>query len=103
VSTTRRDVEDLLRSALKPVEPPADLGTRIESALEAAEQELTSVAASANRSLEAWKAELSESELRSLRDPRNWVRPAAAAAAGTAAGAALVLLGLRKRRPPWSS
>ena len=28
-----------------------------------------------------------------MRDPRNWVRPAAAVAVGTAAGAALVLFG----------
>ena len=97
MSTTRRDVEDLLRSALKPVEPPADLGARIESALTAAEKELTSVADNANRELEAWRAELTESELRSLRDPRNWVRPAAAGAASVAAGAALVVLGLRRR------
>ncbi len=40
--------------------------------------------------LEAW-------ELSSMRDPRNWARPAAALVAGGAAGAALVLLRTRRR------
>ena len=31
-----------------------------------------------------------------MRDPRNWVRPVAAVAVGTAAGAALVVLGMRR-------
>ena len=48
--------------------------------------------------LEAW-------ELSAMRDPRNWARPAAALVAGSAAGAALVLLRARRRahsaeRPP---
>ena len=32
-----------------------------------------------------------------MRDPRNWVRPVAAVAVGTAAGAALVILRARQR------
>jgi hypothetical protein len=40
--------------------------------------------------LEAW-------ELSSMRDPRNWARPAAALVAGGAAGTALVLLRARRR------
>ena len=40
--------------------------------------------------LEAW-------ELSAMRDPRNWVRPAVAVVAGTAAGGALVLLRARRR------
>ena len=47
--------------------------------------------------------ELSDWELDAMRDPRNWVRPVAALAVGTAAGAALVVLRLRRtrrRRPP---
>jgi hypothetical protein len=32
-----------------------------------------------------------------MRDPRNWVRPVAAVAVGTTAGAALVLLRVRKQ------
>jgi hypothetical protein len=38
--------------------------------------------------LEGW-------ELSSMRDPRNWVRPVAAVAVGTAAGVGLILLGWR--------
>ena len=34
----------------------------------------------------------------SLRDPRNWVRPVVAVAAGTVAGGALALLNTRRRR-----
>jgi hypothetical protein len=38
--------------------------------------------------LEGW-------ELSAMRDPRNWVRPVAAIAVGTAAGAGLIVLGWR--------
>ena len=75
--------EALLREALAPVEPPADLVERLESTL----QTITELAAD---ELEAW-------ELRAMRDPRNWVRPAAALLAGGAAGTALVLLRARRR------
>jgi hypothetical protein len=75
--------ELLLREALAPVEPPADLVERVEGALEA----ITEMAAD---ELEAW-------ELSAMRDPRNWVRPAAALVAGGAAGTALVLLRARRR------
>src|ERR1700688_2575224 len=75
--------EGLLREALAPVEPPADLAERLESTL-------TSITEMAAEELEAW-------ELSSMRDPRNWVRPAAAVVAGSAAGAALVLLRARRR------
>ncbi|HLH13347.1 MAG TPA: hypothetical protein VKV16_01045, partial [Solirubrobacteraceae bacterium] len=70
--------ETLLREALSPVEPPADLVERLEGAL-------TSITELAADELEAW-------ELSAMRDPRNWVRPASALVAGSAAGAALVLL-----------
>ena len=40
----------------------------------------------------SWADELTESELESLRDPRNWVRPVAAIAVGGAAAGALVLV-----------
>jgi uncharacterized membrane protein len=86
------DIETMLRSALQPVEPP-------EQMVEKLEQRLSVVADQANQDLASWREELSESELRSLRDPRNWVRPAAAGAASVAAGAALVVLGLRRRTP----
>jgi hypothetical protein len=86
------DFERLLRQALAPVDPPEDLVVRLESTL----QSLTELAA---EELEAW-------ELSAMRDPRNWVRPVAAAAVGTAAGAGLVVLrvrGQQKRRRAQSS
>lgn len=86
------DIEAMLRNALQPVEPP-------EQMVEKLEQRLSLVADQANQDLASWREELTESELRSLRDPRNWVRPAAAGAASVAAGAALVVLGLRRRTP----
>lgn len=86
------EIEAMLRDALQPVEPP-------EQMVEKLEQRLSVVADQANQDLASWREELTESELRSLRDPRNWVRPAAAGAASVAAGAALVVLGLRRRAP----
>jgi hypothetical protein len=77
------DFEALLRRALTPVEPPDELSERLESTL----VELTEAAAD---ELEGW-------ELSAMRDPRNWVRPVAAVAVGTAAGAALVILRVRQR------
>jgi hypothetical protein len=85
-----RDVENLLRSALRPIEPPDNLAGRVEETLSA-------VTEAAAEELSAWAEELSESELRSLRDPRNWVRPAAAIAAGGIAAGGLVLVELRRR------
>ncbi|HEY4897377.1 MAG TPA: hypothetical protein VII01_14975 [Solirubrobacteraceae bacterium] len=75
--------EGLLREALAPVEPPADMVERLEGTL-------TSITEMAADELEAW-------ELSAMRDPRNWARPAAAVMAGSAAGAALVLLRARRR------
>jgi hypothetical protein len=94
-----RDVESLLRSALRPIEPPEKLSGRVEETLSA-------VTEAAAEELSAWAEELSESELRSLRDPRNWVRPAAAIAAGGIAAGGLVLVELRRRgtkRPSYLS
>jgi hypothetical protein len=73
--------EDIIRRALAPVEPPEDLADRVEMTL----WSLTELAVD---ELESW-------ELSSMRDPRNWVRPVAAIAIGTAAGAGLILLGWR--------
>ncbi|HYM44724.1 MAG TPA: hypothetical protein VES65_00995 [Solirubrobacteraceae bacterium] len=81
--TASSSFEGLLREALSPVEPPADLAVRLEGTL----QSITELAAD---ELEAW-------ELSAMRDPRNWARPAAAVVAGSAAGAALVLLRARRR------
>jgi hypothetical protein len=77
------DIEGLLRQAFRPVEPPESLSVRLEATL----QELTDLAA---EELDSW-------ELRSMRDPRNWVRPLAAVAVGTAAGAGLVVLRVRSQ------
>jgi hypothetical protein len=77
------DFEGLLREALAPVEPPDDLIERLELTL-------TSITELAADELQEW-------ELSAMRDPRNWVRPAAALLAGTAAGAVLVILRTRRR------
>jgi hypothetical protein len=87
------DVEALLRSALRPIDPPESLPNRVEDTLSA-------VTEAAAEELSAWAEELSESELAALRDPRNWLRPAAAAAAGGVAGGALLLIEMRRRRRP---
>jgi hypothetical protein len=78
------DVEQLLRSALAPVEPPSKLAARLE-------ERLTEIADAAAEELAEW-------ELSAMRDPRNWGRPAAAAAAGAVAGGALILVRARSRQ-----
>ena len=85
------DVEVLLANALRPVDPPETLAGRLEETLSG----LTETAAD---ELSAWADELSEGELRALRDPRNWVRPVIAAAVGGAATGALVVLEMRRRQ-----
>lgn len=77
------DVEALLREALAPVDPPATLATNLEATL-AGWTEL------AQDEFESW-------ELAAMRDPRNWVRPAAAVAVTATAGTTLVLLRVRAR------
>jgi hypothetical protein len=72
----------LLESAFLPVEPPASFAEELE-------QRLANVQAAALEALEDLEAE-------AMRDPRNWVRPAAALAAGTVAGTALVILRMRR-------
>ena len=66
------DFESLLKRALSPVEPPKELEARLEGTL-------GSLVDMAAEELEAW-------ELRAMRDPRNWVRPVAAAAIGSTRG-----------------
>jgi hypothetical protein len=83
MSTGTTDFEALLRQALTPVEPPDDLAARMEATL----VNLTELA---QEELEAW-------EMAAMRDPRNWVRPAAAAMIGASAGTALVVLRVRGR------
>ena len=84
------DVEALLSDALRPIEPPERLSGRFEDMMSALSQ-------AAAEELSDWAEELSESELRALRDPRNWVRPVVAFGAGGVATGALVLLELRRR------
>jgi hypothetical protein len=83
VSEAAPRLEGLLREALAPVEPPADLAVRLESTL----MSITEMAAD---ELEAW-------ELSAMRDPRNWARPAAALLVGSAAATGVVLLRARRK------
>ncbi len=87
------NLERLLSDALRPVDPPETLSTRVETTL-------SSIAEQAAAELSSWADELSEGELEALRDPRNWVRPVAAVAVGGAAAAALVVVEARRRRRP---
>ena len=76
--------EDIIRRALAPVEPPDDLGNRVEMTL----WSLTEMAVD---ELESW-------ELSSMRDPRNWARPAAAIMVGSVAAGGLVLVRARQQQ-----
>ena len=76
------ETERLLRYALAPVEPPVALSDRLE-------RHLALVAGAAAEELADW-------ELSAMRDPRNWVRPVAAVAVGSAAAGALVLVRARR-------
>lgn len=78
------EIVRLLEAAMAPIEPPARLADELEL-------RLAEVQAAALEELHDW-------EIRAMRDPRNWVRPAAAVAVGTAAGAALVVLRMRHAR-----
>lgn len=83
MSSGTTDFEALLRQALSPIDPPESLTERMEMAL-------VSLTELAQDELEAW-------ELATMRDPRNWVRPAAAVLIGAGAGTALVVLRVRGR------
>ena len=83
MSSGAADFEQLLREALSPVDPPADLPQRLELTL-------VNLAEAAHDELESW-------ELSAMRDPRNWVRPAAAVVVSATAGTALVALRVRSR------
>jgi hypothetical protein len=83
MSSGAAEFESLLRQALSPVEPPEDLVLRLE-------RTLVSLTEAAQEELDSW-------ELSAMRDPRNWVRPAAAAVVGVTAGSALVALRVRSR------
>ena len=83
MTEARFDMEAMLRSALRPVEPPEALSDRLERHL----TELTDLAAE----------ELAEWEIGAMRDPRNWARPVAAATVIGVAGGALVVVRARQR------
>ncbi len=83
MSSGTTDFEALLREALTPVDPPADLAARLELTL-------VSLTEMAQDELESW-------ELSAMRDPRNWARPAAAVVISASAGTALVILRVRAR------
>jgi hypothetical protein len=83
MSSGTTDFEALLREALSPVDPPESLSARMEITL-------VSLTELAQEELEAW-------ELKTMRDPRNWARPAAAVLIGASAGTALVVLRVRTR------
>src|SRR5437899_9653319 len=87
------DLEALLSDALRPIDPPESLSSRLEATL-------ATITEQAAAELSSWAEELGETELSSLRDPRNWVRPVVATAAGAAAGGALLLFEMRRRRHP---
>jgi hypothetical protein len=78
------EIVRLLEAALTPVDPPARLGDQLE-------ERLAEVQAAALEELADW-------EIGAMRDPRNWARPAAAVAVGTAAGAALVVMRMRRKQ-----
>jgi hypothetical protein len=84
VSEQFADFESMLKRALSPVEPPKELEARLEGTL-------GSLVGMAAEELEAW-------ELTAMRDPRNWVRPVAAAAVGSSAAVGLVLVRTQRRR-----
>ena len=78
------EVERLLREALTPVEPPEGMTDRLE-------RKLTELSDAAVEELTDW-------ELRSMRDPRNWARPIGAAAVLATAAAGLVVVRMRQRQ-----
>ena len=84
MSAEHSDVEALLRSALVPVEPSERMTDRLERSL----SDITDIAA----------GELADWELSTMRDPRNWGRPAAALVVGGVAAGGLVLVRTRQAR-----
>ena len=82
------DFESLLRQALVPIDPPAELEARLE-------ETLGSLVGMAADELESW-------ELSAVKDPKNWIRlarPAAAVVIGSGAAVGLVLVRTRRKHP----
>src|SRR3954467_15999037 len=78
------EVERLLQGALVPIEPPVDLGDRLERRLVAV--------------TDAAVDELAEWDPSALRDPRRWARLVAAGVIGAGAGGALSLVRARQNQ-----
>jgi hypothetical protein len=81
------DFESLLRQALAPVDPPAELEARLEETLG------TLVGLAADE-LEGW-------ELSAVKDPKNWIRlarPVAAVVVGSGAAVGLVIVRTQRKR-----
>lgn len=83
-------LELLLADIFQPVDPPERFSDRLH-------ETFSVIRDAAADDLAGWAEELTESELDSLRVPRNWVRPVVAVAAGGAATGVLVLVELRRR------
>jgi hypothetical protein len=77
-------IESVLTRAFAPVEPPQKMYEEFQTRLQ-------DVSFSAAEELADW-------ELAAMGDPRIWVRPAVALAAGGAAAGALLVIGLRHRK-----
>jgi hypothetical protein len=84
------DIERLIADALRPVDPPERMSDRMRDTFSA-------IGDAAAGDLQSWADELTDSELESLRDPRNWVRPVVAVTAGSVATGAMVLFEVRRR------
>ncbi len=84
MSDRAAEFENLLRQALAPIEPPADLEERLED-------RLSTLAIAAAEELEGW-------ELKAMRDPRTWIPTVSAAAVGGAAAVGLVLVRTQRKR-----
>jgi len=84
VSSQQPDIESLLRMALRPVEPPDTLADRLG-------EDLQRIVDISSDEIDSWQAD-------ALHDPRTWVKPAAAVAAGTIAAGAVAVLGVSSRR-----
>jgi len=83
-------LENLLADVLTPIEPPERLSSRLHKTFSA-------ISDAAATDLSDSADELTETEMQSLRDPRNWVRPVVAVAAGGVATGALVVFEFRRR------
>src|SRR5947209_892162 len=78
------EVERILQGALVPIEPPVALGERVE-------RRLTRITGAA-------VDELADFDPSALRDPRRWVRLAAAGVVGAGAGGVLILIRARQKQ-----